>query len=265
MELTESLKLAENTLRDLINYILSKKFGDNWYSRCGLTEKRIELWKNRKSTDEKKLGYGEPRLIYYSDIYDLKPLIKNNWDHGFSDVFGKLKETEVLLDLLENYRNPEAHRRELLPYQKHLAIGICGKIRSDVTRYFSEMETGDSYYPRIESIQDNLGNTWSIGERNPLLTGNILRPGDQLQFKVAATDPMGEMLKFTVLPMALPYEFEWTEVGDFDLTIKKNFVQEKLWISIAVKSLREFHATSAVGLGKVDDVVKFGYEVLPPR
>ncbi|MEX2411082.1 MAG: hypothetical protein WD607_06860 [Candidatus Paceibacterota bacterium] len=265
MELTESLKIAENSLRDLINYILTKKFGSNWYDSCGLDNKRIKVWKGRKLTDDKKLGTSEPRLIYYSDIYDIKPIIKNNWDFGFSDVFKKLREIQVFLDLLESFRNPEAHRRELLPYQKYLAIGISGKIRSDVTRYFSEMETGDAYYPRLESVQDSLGNNWSIGERNPLMTGNTLRPGNQLQFKVSATDPLGEILLFAISPMVHPYEIDWTDEGEFDLTIKDKHVQERLWITIAVKSSREFHATSAVRLGKVDDVVKFGYEVLPPR
>ncbi|WP_282000304.1 hypothetical protein [Geotalea uraniireducens] len=65
--------------------------------------------------------------------------------------------------------------------------------------------------------------------------------------------------------MAVPHVFSWNSSGDFDLTIQENHVQEMLWIFVAVKSQRKFHAKSAVGLGKVDDVVQFGYEVLPPR
>ncbi|WP_444922925.1 hypothetical protein ACJJH9_12130 [Microbulbifer sp. DLAB2-AF] len=70
------------------------------------------------------------------------------------------------------------------------------------------METGESYYPRIESIQDSLGNAWTIGGRNTFNTNCILRPGDQIQFNVAATDPVGETLEYVVLPRSVPYVFE---------------------------------------------------------
>ncbi|WP_444906098.1 hypothetical protein ACJJIR_16005 [Microbulbifer sp. SSSA008] len=265
MDISDSLKYAENSLRDLLNFILSKQFGADWFYSCGVSDKRIEQWEERKNIDEKKFGYSDPRIIYYADFYDLKTILKKCWDKGFSDVFGKWKEIEVLLNILEELRNPDAHRRDLLPYQKHLAIGISGKIRAEITEYFSNMETGESYYPRIESVQDSLGNTWAIGERNPHDTSCILRPGDQIQFNVAGTDPKGDSLEYTVLPNALPYEFEWKNNGNFDLTIQNKHVGKKLWVAIAIKSPRDFHATSVVGLGKVDDVVKFGFEVLPPR
>ncbi len=196
MEISESLKSTENSLRDLFSFVLSKKLGVEWYRSCGVSADRISQWDERRQTDEIKFGHSDPRLIYYADFYDLKTILKKNWDNGLSEVFKNLKEIEVLLDLLDEIRNPEAHRRELLPYQKHLAIGISGKIRSDITGYFSNMETGDSFYPRLECIQDNLGNTWSIGEYRMKLTGCILRPGDYLQFKVSATDPMGDALEY---------------------------------------------------------------------
>jgi hypothetical protein len=265
MDISESLKSAENSLRDLFAFVLSRKLGTEWVRSCGVSDDRILQWQGRKLIDEKKFGYSDPRLIYYSDFYDLKTILKTNWNSGLSEVFGKLKEIEVMLDLLDEIRNPDAHRRDLLPFQQHLAIGISGKIRATITRYFSKMETGDSFYPRIESIQDSLGNTWCIGECTPLDTVHTLRPGDQLQFKVSGTDPLGEQLEYAVFPIAVPHECEWNQTGNFDLTIKNSHVGKKLWITIAVRSPREFHAKGDVGLGKVDDTVKFGYEVLPPR
>jgi hypothetical protein len=207
-------------------------------------------------------------LIYYADFYDLKTILKHNWQHDLSKVFGKLKELEVLLDILEELRNPDAHnahRRNLLQYQKHLAIGISGKIRTEITGYFSKMETGESYYPRIECVQDSLGNSWAIGEQNTLVTNKVLRPGDEIQFNVSATDPLGETIEFTIMPLSSTWEFEWKENGDFSLIIKKQYVGKIFWICIAVRSKREFHAMSDVCLGSVDDTVKFGYEVLPPK
>lgn len=265
MDITEHLKSVENSLRDLFHYILSKNIGKNWVASCGISPQRIEQWESRKAEDEKRFGHTEPRLIYYSDFYDLKNILKKNWDKGLSDVFIKLKYYEVHLDILNEIRNPDAHRRELLPYQKYLVIGITGKIRTDITRYFSEMDTGESYYPRIESVQDSLGNTWSIGQNKTLNTLKVLRPREQVQFKVTGTDPKGEILNFGLHPMSVPHHVEWNETGDFELTIKEEHVKDKLWVSLLIKSNREYHPVHEIGVGKVDAIVKFGYEVLPPR
>jgi len=181
------------------------------------------------------------------------------------DIFKKKKEFEVLFEILEKYRNTEAHRRELLPYQKHLIIGISGKLRTSITAYFSEMETGESYYPRFEHIQDNLNNNWSRGKTKTLKTSNSLRVGDKLEFTLTANDPKNEELLYTVLPNATPYEFEWKTTNAFELEIKEQHIGNIFWIGFAVKSKRKYHSMKAVGLGKVDDWIQFSYEVFPPR
>lgn len=212
----------------------------------------------------KKLGRTDPRIIYYSDFYDLQTLIKKNWDNGLSEVFGKQREIEVLLDILEEIRNPDAHRRELLPHQKHLAIGISGRIRATITEYFSKMETGESYYPRIECVQDNFGNSWALGDFTPFATGRRLRPGDVIEFSVSAIDPLGEALEFAVAAISYPVKYEWQESGDFSIVLDSSHVKNALFIHIAIRSKREFHAQTDSTFGKIDDAVLFGYEVLPP-
>jgi len=265
MEISESLKSTENSLRNLFNFVLSKKFGVEWYQSCGVSEERVSQWDERRLTDEKKFRHSDPRLIYYADFYDLKTILKKNWSNGFSEVFGKLKEIEVLLDLLDDIRNPEAHRRELLPYHKHLAIGISGKIKSDITGYFSKMETGDSFYPRLECVQDNLGNTWSAGESKTKLTGCLLRPGDYLQYKASATDPVGDFLEYRFSAKGIEDKGEWIDNGEFELTIQNSQVGKNMWVCVEVRSPREFHALNDFGGGGFDDSVIFAYEVLPPR
>lgn len=218
----------------------------------------------KTDAEEKQLGRTDPRIIYYSDFYDLQTLIKKNWNNGLSEVFGKQREIEVLLDILEEIRNPDAHRRELLPHQKNLAIGISGRIRTTITEYFSRMETGDSYYPRIECVQDTFGNSWTLGDQTLLVTGRRLRPGDVIEFSVSATDPLGEALEFAFVAVSIPLTYEWKESGDFSIVLDSSHVQNALSIQIAIRSKREFHAGIDIVFGKVDDVVKFVYEVLPP-
>jgi len=266
MEHSEALKAAENAIRDLYNFILPSQLGESWLQICGVTAERIGKWQERQQEDDNKFGSYDPRVIYYADFYDLKTILRKNWDKGLSSVFGNLRETEVLLDILADLRNPDAHRRELLPYQRHLAIGISGKIRTNISGYLSNMETRDSYYSKLESVQDSLGNTWSIGDRNPLPTGCVLRVGDNIQFQVSGSDPKGEPVEFALFPLTIPpHEISWNGTGSFDLTINETHINEVLWIFIAIKSPREFHPKREVGLGAIDDVVKLGFEVLPSR
>lgn len=67
---------------------------------------------------------------------------------------------EVLFDELACYRDPDAHRRELLPHQQNLVLGIAGDIRSRLVRWRSRRERVDDCFPRIESARDSLGNLW---------------------------------------------------------------------------------------------------------
>ena len=152
MDVSQALRDAENSLRDFIAIVLSSSLGPNWVENCGVSPARIVEWNNRKTTEEKTqtTGVVEERLIYYADFYDLKTILFKRWEQDFKIVFGKRKELEVWLETLEDLRNPDAHRRELLPHQKHLAIGICGEIRTRIIRYRSKMETSEDYFPRIE-------------------------------------------------------------------------------------------------------------------
>ena len=219
MDISESLKAAENSIRDTISFVLRRKHGADWPSHSGMSEDRLANWHKKRTAEEDKLGRANPRIICYSEFYDLQNLILKNWDNGLSNVFGKLKEIQVLLDILEEFRNPDAHRRELLLHEKHLAIGISGRIRTTIAEYFSKMETGESYYPRLECVQDTFGNSWAVGERNPLATGLTLRLGDVIEFSVSGIDPRGETLEFSVAALANPYKYEWKKSGDFSVTL----------------------------------------------
>jgi hypothetical protein len=87
----------------------------------------------------------------------------------------------VWLKELERYRDPDAHRRELLPHQKHLILGLSGEIRSRIVRFRSKQESADDVFPRFESVRDSLGSIWTPGGAMNLRmvnTGAILRPGE---------------------------------------------------------------------------------------
>lgn len=264
MDINQALKNTENDLRDLITYLLNKQFGDNWIQSSGVTEDRITKWADKQKEEAKKLGTADPRIFYYADFYDLKTIVDKNWEKFFKPVFDDKKEFEILFSILEEYRNPDAHRRELLPYQKHLALGISGKIRTQITSYFSQMETGESYYPRIEYLQDNLGNSYRIGDKKTFMTNSKLKPGDVIEFTISAFDPLGGKIYYTAYINLIPFKYEWKEDNNFSFEITTKDVGSIHGIELLIKSEREYHAMKC-SIGVCDDSVLIGYEVLPPR
>lgn len=144
MDVTQALKDAENSLRDFIASVLQNKLGDNWAEHCGVTPERITKWRERKETESKRqeAGVTDERLIYYADFYDLATMLKKHWTH-FAPALGDQRTMDVWLSELEKLRDPDAHRRELLPHQKHLVLGISGEIRNRLVRFRSKQEMAE--------------------------------------------------------------------------------------------------------------------------
>lgn len=262
MDVTQSLKDSENALRDFIAAVLSAKHGDGWLEHVGLSADRLAIWKQRKETEAKRqeAGVVEERILYYADFYDLSTILKKNWQ-DFAPALGDWKSMEVWLKELERLRDPDAHRRELLPHQKHLVLGISGEIRNRIVRYRSKQETAEDYFPRIESIRDSLGNIWTPPEAMHMMsTQTVLRPGDIVDIVVTATDPLAEQLTYGTQIVARSAEIVWQDGGTFTVRIKESDVRRQFFIEVFIKSSRDHHASSGH-----DDSVLITYQVLPRK
>lgn len=258
MDVNQTLKDTENSLRDIISSILLKSLGEDWIKECGVSPERIKKWEERKEVEAKRQDTGtvEERLIYYADFYDLKTILQKYWGGEFSKIFGDWRTIEVYLKILEKYRDVEAHRRELLPHQKNLILGISGEIRNSLIRYRSKKETGEDCFPRIESIRDNLGNLWVPGKDRSVNTTNILRPGDILEFVVTASDPEGLELEYSIVG-----KIEWQRENNLKFLISKKDIGKNVILLIIIRSLRDYHACD---LG-YDDAINFNYQILPNK
>lgn len=266
MNAATALRDAENVLRDFIGEVLQKALGAGWENQCGVSEDRIVKWRERRQVEEKRqeTGVTEERLLYYADFYDLKTILKKHWGQHFSTALGDWKTMEVWLTELERLRDPDAHRRELLPHQHHLALGISGEIRTRIARFRSSQETGESYFPRIESVRDSLGTLWVRGDMSQCTTRKTVRPGDTIDIVVTASDPLEEQLQFVVYIAKSSEKCGWQESNAFSLTFRDAHVGLDTPVFIQVKSLRQFHAGGA-GEDAYDDLIAFFYDVLPPR
>src|SRR5207253_668629 len=81
--------------------------------------------------------------------------------------------------------------------EKALITGMAGEPRTKVTRYLAVRDTPDEYFPRIESMRDNLGNVPDVILKKP-----VLRVGDVVEFIAEAWDPEGKELEFQWVTIA---------------------------------------------------------------
>jgi hypothetical protein len=257
----EQLRLTENVLRNLIASVLEEKLGEDWIQNTGVTPERLDNWRRKRDEEDKKLATGnlETRLLYFADFYDLKTIILKSWD-DFKEVFGEKKELEVLLSTLEDFRNPTAHARGLLPYQEHLAVGICGELRTKVARHRSKKETTQDCFPRIDSAYDNHGHTFP--HKYPIVRPT-LRVGDRIEVVVEATDPEAMPLEyrfFVISGFATISEQDWSPSNSYSLELTDKCIGTSVSLNFFIRSGRPYHAE-----GTKDDSGQFIYVVLPTR
>lgn len=257
MDVTHALKSAENSLRDFIIDVLSRKLGRNWENISGVTAERIEKWRERKSIEAKNNAAVaiEDRLIYYADFYDIYTILDKNWNGEIKHALGDKKEIDIFLKQLDKFRNSDAHRRELFPHQKALVIGISGEIRTRIIRYRNKMENIEDFFPKLESIRDNLGNSWIPGKPKVINTNSILKVGDTLEFVVAATDPEGLELTYHINPGG-----KKTTDNNLIYEVTNDNIGKESRLTIGMSSPREYHAVAG---NACDDWVTFIYSVLP--
>lgn len=259
MDVTQALKDTENSLRDFIAVVLHNELGDLWIEKCGVSPDRIAKWKERHTAEQKRQNQvaAEDRLLYYSDFYDLRTILRKHWAGQFKVALGNFKTMDVWLQELEKFRDPDAHRRELLPHQKHLILGITGEIRTRLIRYRSKQETSEDYFPRIESVRDNLGNSYSYGTSRLRREKIRLRVGDDIEFVITATDPMGESLLYSIYDGA---HTKWQDSNIIKRKITEADIGTEFNLLLVIKSKRKYHAHT-----DEDDRALFEYEILPPK
>jgi hypothetical protein len=264
MDVSQEISEVENSLRNFVLNVLENRFGSDWLDECGISARKVDRWRQlrEQEAERQRGGTVEERLLYYSNLSELKIILTQNWPGEFEEALGNRRTIEVFIDELIKLRDPNAHNRELLPHQKHLVLGLSGEIRNRLIRYRSKMETGEDYYPRLESVRDNVGNVW-VAEGHSygtiFATGDRLRPGDSLEFVVSATDPLGQPLSYGI-NLIHRGGLRWQDENVLSVTMTTADVRRMCDANIYVRSPRDYHA-----LEDYDDIITFRYEVLPPR
>lgn len=258
IDVETELKILENSVRDIITFVLTKRFGPDWIKDLNISADRIQRWRDRRSVEESRLKGNilEARLIYYSDFYDLQNIIDKHWDDGFLDVFQDKKTVSIFLKEAEKLRDPNAHRRELFDYQKHLIKGISGELRTRIMKYRGKKENPDDFFPVVEAVTDSLGISISNpGYAQCIQSGKVLKVGDTVEIIAFSTDPLGGEIEYSIDRIG---HNNWSKSNKATITFEKSDIGRCCDIQIKVKSTRDFHA-----YGDFDDYAEIRYVVLP--
>lgn len=188
--------MAENDLRALIREVL----GDEWLARSNCDAARLEA----KREEERKRRHGavvDDDLLAYTEFHEIKDIILRNWDK-FAAVWRSKRYFEAIFDRLEDFRNPDAHSRQLVPFEEHLVFGLTGELRNTITLHRSTAAVTGEHYPIIELIEDSLGNRFVPSEAQQAGGGfNVpatFAIGNTVTFRMKAWDPQGRDLAWTV-------------------------------------------------------------------
>jgi len=257
----DSLVAAENALRDLIESVLGGTA--DWIRSSGLSVDRLGRIEARRQEETASRGRGvakvEDRVLYYAGLYGLQTSIEKNWPKCAS-CLGDKRAFTAMFDRLEDFRNPEAHGRELLPFERHLAIGISGEIRNRVAIYRSGYGPTKEYFPHIESIRDQFGHVVSGSAQGQELesTGIILHPGDEVVFELRAWDPGAVPFRWQFGIYPFVNEDIALEDGMFRWHVEDTHIGDSVRPAFVLVSERPYHRS-----GSHDDLAMFSYRVLP--
>lgn len=108
------LYIFENSVREVINRVLSKIFGPNWWDIANVTKDLLDKVQRRIDKEKQNPWHGRrgAHPIYYSDISDLIYLIRRHWKY-FSDIFPRLEWVSEKLEQVSFSRNVIDHHNPL--------------------------------------------------------------------------------------------------------------------------------------------------------
>lgn len=265
MEPSAAIAVIETDLRHLVRAVLEKAHGPDWLAKSldavKVDELQARLAEERKRRAPARVS-SDP--LAYTHLYELRKVIEKNWQE-FSPALGEKKEFVVLMDKAEDFRNPPAHSRELLPHERSLLEGIAGTVRTQVTMYVSSQDPDKRHYPIIESIRDSFGNepTSEMLNFNPLVdTGLTLQVGAVVEFDARGWDPQGRDLTWRWDVTSTTSDSPIVSGNDVHFTWSptEDNVGAVCFLRVEMLSSGRYHR----GAGDVDHYVTFRYSVEPP-
>ena len=117
-DLYQKLYLLENSIRNVINRVMTAKHGTDWWTTQVSRQVRDRV-QGRKEKEDKAPWHGKrgSHDIYYSDFSDLKNIMVKNWT-DFEDIVPNQAWITFKLEELEPARNTLAHHNPVPEKEK---------------------------------------------------------------------------------------------------------------------------------------------------
>ena len=263
----EAVRLVELDLRQLVRTVL----GSSWLeiARAGGVVDMANLEeKAAVERGRRPAAVVSSDLLDYTDFTQLQNLIlKKQWE-AFAPALGTKRHIETYLSKIAGFRNPTMHARPLLPFEEHLVLGISGEPRNRIAIYRNTKEQSSMYYPVVDLITDNFGNTHDGITNSIIQTGVRLEIGETVTFTCRATDPEDRELHWKLSNNAHGGpDPQIDEATGNEVTLSYTFaradVGERVPLLIHMRSNGEFHRQP--GSQGTDASAMFHYAVNPPR
>lgn len=221
------------TLRQLIIDIL----GDADNSNYKVSKETSDKW-SAKRANAKKQNDGflfEKRIIFYSDLEDLKLIIENNWKDFLAVLFDK-KRFEVFFNEVLQFQKTQNNGQELIQSQEHLLNGIVQDLKNAITIYNNKKNQVDDYFISISKISDNLGTSWN-GNHKENQRKPILKVGDDYELLIEANDPKDRKIEYQIFHFAgklrinqesnrFQFKIDDSLIGQSSMLVIKAFTKE---------------------------------------
>ncbi len=108
------LYIFENSVREIINRVLSKHISTNWWDSSNVKKDLLDKVQERIDKEKQNPWHGErgAHPIYYTDISDLIYLLRRHWKY-FRDIFPRLEWVSEKLEQVSFSRNVVDHHNPL--------------------------------------------------------------------------------------------------------------------------------------------------------
>lgn len=113
----------------------------------------------------------------------------------------------------------------------------------------------EDYFPRIESIYDNFGNSWLPSMGKNVFTKFTLSPDDSVEFIIKAIDPGDLPIKYYCSLFS-----ELIESNKFSIKIKEGDIGINTPISLGIRSDRSYRKIKG---NEIDEWATFYYNIVP--
>ena len=260
------LVAAETALRDVIRLAVPA-----WTADLGDDDLQ-KLRDKRAEEDKKRDGIAVSQdLLDYTEVYQIQKIIEKNW-LVVKPVLDDKKRTEVYLGIIFDIRNTIGHSRPVVPAERLLLAGAAGQIRNQLARYRSSLDGSASHYSSIDSARDSLGQdglTHLANARVGLASSVRIEVGDVIEFELAATDPRGRVLEWTLFSSSTPsfgLMARMTERGrktgtraTMTWTVDTTDVGEQTEVVIRLRNASQYQRNEGY-----DDARAFYFKVNPP-